>query len=88
MAKILKIKSVSTKLQQSEIAKEMAISTCTLQRYRRETKMLSPSRLPPSNTNARKQKTSNHTELDPQMTVNDLKKNSNDFKMTSNEKVK
>ena len=43
--------------------------------------MLSPCRIPPSNTKTMKQKTSNHTEYDLKMTSNDLK-------ITSNEPVK
>ena len=39
---IMEIKSINPKLKQSEIARELKISTSTLQRYRKETKMFSP----------------------------------------------
>ena len=79
MAKFMEIKSSNPKLEQSEIAKELAISTSTLHRYRTEINMHSPYRkVQSSNTNTRKQKISNLTE----MTSNDLKMTSNDLKMT------
>ena len=89
MAKFMEIKSINPKLKQSEIAKELAISTSTLRRYRREINMHSPYRiLQSSNTNTRKQKTSNHTEHNFKMTSSDLEMTSCDLKMTSNEPVK
>ena len=64
----MEIKSNNPKLKQSEIAKELKISSCTIQRYRREIKMLSSYRMPLSSiTHTRKQKTSNHTEHDLNM---------------------
>ena len=42
IAKFLEPKSNNPRLKQSERAKELAISTSTLQRYRRETNMHSP----------------------------------------------
>ena len=59
MAKFMEIKSINPKLKQSEIAKLLAISTSTLQRYRREINMLSPYRIPPSNNHTRKHRNSN-----------------------------
>ena len=51
--------------------------------------MLSPYKTPPSsNTHTRKQKFSNHTELDLKMTSKDIKMTSNDLKRTTNEPVK
>ena len=89
LAKFIEIKSISSKLNESEIAKDLAKSTSTLQRYRREVNMLSINRRPlSSNTNTRKQKTSNHSEHDLKMTPNDLKMTSNDLKETSKESVK
>ena len=77
MANFMEIKSNNPKLKQSEIAKELAISTSTSQRYRRKINMHSPYRIPQSSDNhKKKQNTSNHTE-------HDLKMTSNDFKMTS-----
>ena len=45
MAKFMEITSINPKLKQSEIAKELAISTSTLQRYRREINMHSSYRI-------------------------------------------
>ena len=90
MAKFMEIKSNNPKLKQSEIAKELEISTSTVQRYRREINMLSPFRIPPSSktNHTRKQKIIN-TNLDGfKVTSNDLKVVSNDLKTTSNESVK
>ena len=42
MAKFMEIKSINPKLNQSEKAKELAISTSTLQRYSGELNMHSP----------------------------------------------
>ena len=87
MAKFIEIKSINPKLKQSEIARELQVSSSTLQRYRIEMNMLSPNRIAPSNTNTREQKTSKHTEDNlkrTQMTSDDLKMPSNDLKMTSN----
>ena len=65
MAKFIDFKSNNPKLKQSEIARELEISSSTLQRYRREVNIISPYRIPPSSiSHTRKQKTSNHTEHD------------------------
>ena len=65
VAKFIEFKSINPKLKQSERAKELSISTSTLQRYRRKINRHSPCRiLQSSNTNTRKQKTSNFTEHD------------------------
>ena len=45
-----------------EIAKEMKLSSSTIQRYRREIKLLSPYRIPSSKTHIKKQKISNNTD--------------------------
>ena len=81
MAKFMEIKSINPKLKQSEIAKELEISTSTIQRYRREINMLSPYRVS-SNTNyKRKQKTPNtNLDDDVELVSNDLKTTSNDLK--------
>ena len=79
----MEIKTINSELKQCEIAKDLAKSTSTLQRYRREITMHSPSRIiQSSNINKRKQKTSNQTEQDLKMTSNDLKMTSNDLKET------
>ena len=88
MAKFIKIKSVISKLKQSELIEELALSTSNFQRYRGEKKMHSPYRiLQSSNINTRKQKMSKHTEQDLRMISNDLKLTSKHFKMTANELV-
>ena len=46
-AKLMEIKSINSKLKQSEIAKYLEISSSTIQRYRREINTLSPYRIPP-----------------------------------------
>ena len=75
VAKVKKIKSINSNLKQSETARELKMSSSTLQRYRREINMLSPYRTPlSSNTHTRKQKISNHTEPDLKVTFNDLKR--------------
>ena len=89
LAKFMGVKSTNPNLKQSEKAKELKISCPTLQRYRREKKMLSQYRIPPSsNTHTRKQKNQNHTEPDLKMTSIDHRVTSNDLKLSSNEPVK
>ena len=74
MATFIEIKSTNSKLKQSEIARELKMSSSTLQRYRRETNMLSSYRIPPSSkTHTRKQNISNHTDFEFKMTSDDLK---------------
>ena len=69
IAKLMEIKSFNPNLKQSDLAREMNISTSTLQWYRRETNMISLCKIPPStNTHRRKQNTSKHTEQDLKMT--------------------
>ena len=80
MAKYMEIKSINSKLKESEIAGELKKSSSTLQRCRRELNMLSPFRIPFSNNRTGKQKTSNHTEFDLKAISNDLKMTSNDLK--------
>ena len=84
MAKFMEFESINLKLKQSKIVKKLAMSTSTLQRFRREINMLSPYRKPPSssNTNTR------HTEHDLKATSRDLKLTSNDLKMTSKKQMK
>ena len=69
----MEIKSVNPRLKRSEIAKEMKMSSATIQPYRSEIFTLSPYRIPPSNTNhIRKQKTSKTNPDDDKMISNDL----------------
>ena len=81
MAKFMEVKSVNPKLKQSEIAKELKLSTSTIHRHRREINMLSPYRISPNTNYTREQKT-------PNTNIDDVKMNSNDLKTTSNEPVK
>ena len=84
MVRLMKIKSVSPKMQQNQTAKELGYSSSTLQRYRNDINMLSPYGIPHNDTNKKKQKSSN-TNLDDisnrehdvqrhQMTSNDVGK--------------
>ena len=61
MAKFMESKTINPKLKQSEIAKDLKISSSTIQQYKTDINMLCLYRIPPSsNTNhTRKQKTSN-----------------------------
>ena len=89
MANFMEINSINPKLKQYEIAKELAMSTSTSQRYRREINMHSPYRVLQSlNTNTRKQQTSNYTEQNLKVTSNDLKMTSYDLKETLKESGK
>ena len=85
------IKYLNPKLKQSEIANQLNLSFCTLQRYGNDINMLSPYRIQPNNSNKRTKKTLNtnfdnnsHHETDvkrPQMTS--IKKNKNILKAGS-----
>ena len=82
MTNFMEIKSNNPRLKQFEIGKLLEISASTVQHYRREIKMLSPYRIPPSsNTKKKKQKT-------PNKNLDDVKVTPNDLKTTSNEPVK
>ena len=56
MAKFLEIESNNRILKQSEIGKLLELSSCTIQRYRREINMLSLYRIPPSSKSNKKTK--------------------------------
>ena len=82
MADFMKLKYENPKLKQSEIAKQLGLSSSTIQRYRIDINMLSPYRIDPDNTKKRSKKASNtvfdinpHHEADvkrPQMNSNSL----------------
>ena len=61
MANFMEIKSNNPRLKQSENAKLLELSSSTIQRYRRETNMPSPYRLPPSCKTNRTRKKSYQT---------------------------
>ena len=86
----MEIKSINPKLKQSEIAKELEISTSTIHWYRREMHMLSPYRIPPSSKTiyTREQETTKTNLGDVKLTSNDLKMISNGLKTSSNKPVR
>ena len=59
MAGFLLMKNENPKLKQSEIANQLGYSSPSLQRYRNDINMLSPSRIQSNNTNKRTKKVSN-----------------------------
>ena len=70
MAEYTEIKSSNPKLKQPEKARELKMSSSTLQRYRSKINMLSTYRIPPSTNiiHTTKQKTSNTNLDDVKMT--------------------
>ena len=75
------IKYQNPKMKQSEIANILNMSPSTIQRYRNDINMLSPYRISPNNTKkqSKKAKIDDIGDLKrPQMTSNDLEKNSNE----------
>ena len=73
-----KIKYQNPKMKQSEIAKNLNMSSSTLQRYRNDINMLPPYRINPKNVKKRpkKAKIDDNSDLKrPQMTSNDTIKN-------------
>ena len=58
MARFMKIKAMNTNLTEKEIVEELEDPTSSLQRYRQDTNMLSPYRIPP-NSHERRQKITN-----------------------------
>ena len=56
MADFLRVNYENSKLKQSETPNELGLSSSILQRYRKDIKMLSPSRFNPNNTNKRTKK--------------------------------
>ena len=83
MADFMRVKNENPKLKQSQLANQLSLSSCTLQRNRNDKNMLSPYRIILNNTNKRAKKSlytnfnnNSHREPDvkrPQMTSNDLK---------------
>ena len=56
LAKFMEIKSANSRLRQEQIAKEIGCSRSTSQRYRNDINKLPPYRIPPYNSNKRKQR--------------------------------
>ena len=80
MNDFMHIKYQNPKMQQSEIANHLNMSSSTLERYRNDINMLSPYRISPNNVKKRSKK----AEIDdigdlkrPQMTSNNLESTSN-----------
>ena len=72
MADFMRIKYQNPRMKQSEIAKQLELSSSTLQRYRNDKNMLSPYKNSPNNTNKRTKKAKNtnfdnssHHDTDP-----------------------
>ena len=85
------IKYQNPKMKQSEIANNLNMSPSTLQRYRNDINMLSPYRISPNNTKklSKKAKIDDIGDLKrPQMTSNDLEKNSNETVKNKKNKLK
>ena len=88
MADFMRIKNENPKVKQSEIANRWSYSSSTLQRYRNDIYMLSPSRVQPNNTKKRT-KNASFTNFDSDShRESDVKRpllNSNELKPTSKE---
>ena len=74
MAKFMEIKSMNPKSTQKELAKELRLSTSSLQRYRQDKNLPSPYGVP-SNSHKRKQRI-----LNREHDLERLEMNSNDLK--------
>ena len=88
MADFMRIKYQNPKMNQSEIANQIGLSSSTVQRYRNEVNMLSPYRI---NTNKRTKKAKNTDFDNNSQHETDIKLTSNDLKRpqsTSNENSK
>ena len=59
MADLMRVKNENPKMKQYEIANQLGMSSNTLQRYRNDLNMLSPSRINPNTTTKRPKKISN-----------------------------
>ena len=79
----MRLKYENPKMKQSEIANQLSLSSSTIQRYKNDINMLSPSRIQSNNINKRLKKVKNfnsdndsqpnHDDERLQMTSNDLK---------------
>ena len=59
MADFMRFNYENPEVKQSQIANQIGLSTCTLQRYRNDVNMLSPYRIISNNTNKRTKKVKN-----------------------------
>ena len=84
MADFMKVKYENPRMKQSEIANQLGMSASTLQRYRNDINMLSPSRISANNVKKRTKK----AKIDDNGDVKRLQVTSNDSKTTLNETVK
>ena len=91
MADFMRVKYENPRMKQSEIANQLGMSSSTLQRYRNDINMLSPYRISPNNTKKRSKKTKIDDIGDlkrPQMTSNDLERNSKEQVKNKKNKLK
>ena len=96
MADFMRLKYENPKMKQCEIAKQLSLSSSTLQRYKNEINMLSPYRIEPNNTKKRSKRVkktgfdnNSHNEGDvkrPQMTSEDF--NRHQMKLVRKQKQK
>ena len=82
MADFMKVKYENPRMKQSEIANQLGMSSTTVQRYQNDINMLSPYRINPNNTKKRSKK----AKIDDNSDLKRLQLNSNDLKITSNDK--
>ena len=85
MNDFMNVKYQNPKMKQSDIANQLNMSTCTIQRQSNDITMLSPYRINPNNVKKRpkKAKIDDNGDLKrPQMSSDDLKTTSNDNKKT------
>ena len=90
MADFKRVNFENPKMEQSEIANQLSMSSSTVQSYRNDINKLSPYRIDPNNTNKRTKKASNTNfdkNSDHKLDVKRPQRTSNDLKITSNETI-
>ena len=91
MADFMRVKYENPRMRQSEVANQLGMSSSTLQRYRNDINMLSPYRINPNNVKRRSKKVKIDDIGDlkrPQLTSNDLEKNSKESVKNKKNKLK
>ena len=91
MADFMRVKYENPKMKQSQIANQLGLSSCTLQRYRNDINMLSPYRINLNNVTKRpkKAKIDDNSDLKrPQMTSIDSETNSKEPVKNKKNKLK